>query len=1168
MIGKQEAARQIQRKLWLSGSTIHNPGPSSVPPSLPPPPPTSTTLLGTGVGSMSTALIIANASTNLLSSEDTSQSVAAFTTAMGAVANRGKTTVTEALGYPSQSQRLPGNISIPDEPFSTKLPPMPALQREPSVNTTMQQDPTLSDDGSGSGVSFSTGVVPANVSGGGTGKSWVGGSISTPTQSDYFHHNKDGKPRIVLPKMPPFFQGLEAFGTVGQLQPALNSISNSNRKRLKSDGVLPAAIGRSQSIDVSSVTGCASSVAVGITPEEQEQTVQAFETLCSSLLPNSFIYLDGAPKLLSLRPVQLQGVLRPLKLPFADKKIGNDAKNSASTSALFYDPFAAKRAKDAVVEVEVLWSIGNISYIEAIFQNPFSCPLRLSNLIVLTEGVVCVANPVTVILPPNRIHSVLLQTQPMLTGKLVICGIRYYVNNAVHESYVTETGLSLTSTAEIPEPWVYPRRAVNVEGKKTKAASSNDQRTGTGYTNTGTNIVRRMDCSSTALSIGEWTNHVMVTPPGAALRVTPTWSSAAGLELFQGEVRYEVLAIENLTALVVDDVRLTVKASGTSVTLGRGGGTDDDAYLLVDFQSANKSALESSNTNRNNNNNNNNNNNGSIGWDPIGVTFSLYPRTGFTLELPLTTGNIQQLPIQASWISQQTVANVGDKADGEVKTVCFDIDSIVRHEDTDSTKTPTIQTEESKRQEIENVQRYYRRTSIICRVQTKTAVRIVSMSVRPIINESNETDKSMKGHICDKNDMEYNISDLENYLRNHTVSKKSRIDYHPKISIISPEYFLIIKLANNTVFDTIVSSSKDVLQLRESLKFDETFLELKSKFIRNEKFIIGNDSGSGEDWNVCVPPKSNRLLIKRLSRKEAMQLYTNSNDTKCNVSKEIIQNNNNNTIDMLPPLIWVLNHGSGLRCGALTYPVDTWLSSHTSSNSHHTNTPLLFPEFEYSVEVGGALIEKTRKENTQSSHTNIRVQVDTFYPISIRIRRIKEVPMEDIHRRNRNIQVEVLLAIFDDVKDMQNTENINIDSNANVPSPLARQRKISDGDSIVYRNSKDAIIKGHNKKIISFPYMMSSKSNGNNNDNIMSQSEVIKMSEDGSNSWDSSQIDCVDDQVQQHRVEVLLTRCKTYIVHVFLRTISSDENNAGNASSSVDRWWMNSSPICIHASFS
>ena len=84
----------------------------------------------------------------------------------------------------------------------------------------------------------------------------------------------------------------------------------------------------------------------------------------------------------------------------------------------------------------------------------------------------------------------------------------------------------------------------------------------------------------------------------------------------------------------------------------------------------------------------------------------------------------------------------------------------------------------------------------------------------------------------------------------------------------------------------------------------------------------------------------------------------------------------------------------------------------------------------------------------------------------------------------------------------------------------------------------------------------------------MSQSEVIKMSEDGSNSWDSSQIDCVDDQVQQHRVEVLLTRCKTYIVHVFLRTISSDENNAGNASSSVDRWWMNSSPICIHASFS
>ena len=70
---------------------------------------------------------------------------------------------------------------------------------------------------------------------------------------------------------------------------------------------------------------------------------------------------------------------------------GGDTTSSiakSKSSALFYDPFEARRARDtdSGLRVSVLWSVGATCSAVAVFKNPLGCPLYLTAVTLLAEG--------------------------------------------------------------------------------------------------------------------------------------------------------------------------------------------------------------------------------------------------------------------------------------------------------------------------------------------------------------------------------------------------------------------------------------------------------------------------------------------------------------------------------------------------------------------------------------------------------------------------------------------------------------------------------------------------------------------------------------------------------------------------------------------------------------
>ena len=66
------------------------------------------------------------------------------------------------------------------------------------------------------------------------------------------------------------------------------------------------------------------------------------------------------------------------------RSIENDMERKSS--ALFYDPFEAKRVRDTDTRTEVLWSVGATCSAVVVFRNPLSCPLYLTAVTLLGQG--------------------------------------------------------------------------------------------------------------------------------------------------------------------------------------------------------------------------------------------------------------------------------------------------------------------------------------------------------------------------------------------------------------------------------------------------------------------------------------------------------------------------------------------------------------------------------------------------------------------------------------------------------------------------------------------------------------------------------------------------------------------------------------------------------------
>jgi hypothetical protein len=223
---------------------------------------------------------------------------------------------------------------------------------------------------------------------------------------------------------------------------------------------------------------------LGVAVELQKQSLATLNQLCQSLPPATALQLEGLPHLLRVRPLPdlEENTPRPLKVVTCSPDVtGNngDGQGEASQtggSALFYDPFEARRAKDRdrSSATLMLWCVGSTMRVEAVFCNPLAVPLHLHEVHLIVEGVEYTSYPVqsATVPPGTEEFSLTLTLSPRSTGALTVKGVRYSIFNAVHTSYVdAASGAGIFDFSnETSSPWKYPRRVVGTVAKRKPSA--------------------------------------------------------------------------------------------------------------------------------------------------------------------------------------------------------------------------------------------------------------------------------------------------------------------------------------------------------------------------------------------------------------------------------------------------------------------------------------------------------------------------------------------------------------------------------------------------------------------------------------------------------------------------------------------------------------------------
>ena len=106
---------------------------------------------------------------------------------------------------------------------------------------------------------------------------------------------------------------------------------------------------------------------------------------------------------------------------------------SSPASALFYDPFAARRERDRLYSAtsEVVWPAGCVGHVVAVLTNPLGVSLHLDSLSVLLSGPKHIAYKMPVDVPPYCSRwEVRLEVKPLERGELCIRGLLAEINNA------------------------------------------------------------------------------------------------------------------------------------------------------------------------------------------------------------------------------------------------------------------------------------------------------------------------------------------------------------------------------------------------------------------------------------------------------------------------------------------------------------------------------------------------------------------------------------------------------------------------------------------------------------------------------------------------------------------------------------------------------------------
>lgn len=209
-----------------------------------------------------------------------------------------------------------------------------------------------------------------------------------------------------------------------------------------------------------------------------------------------------------------------------DKEAGSHSDSHASEtqkgqSAFFYDPFAAKRAKEKSSTIQVLWESGGEGRIEVAFSNSLPIPLTFGCVRPLLRGCRHVAMAHSLSIPPNTdLWKVELSVMPLEVGFLSLIGIEIFFNNAVHILYVDQLGMGKASksTQETVSPWTYPYLP--------SSSTANDK------TSRSTNSRERSISSSSLISTK--TTEITVVNECVGVSLSPCWDTDMELPTSKG----------------------------------------------------------------------------------------------------------------------------------------------------------------------------------------------------------------------------------------------------------------------------------------------------------------------------------------------------------------------------------------------------------------------------------------------------------------------------------------------------------------------------------------------------------------------------------------------------------------------------------------------------------
>lgn len=299
----------------------------------------------------------------------------------------------------------------------------------------------------------------------------------------------------------------------------------------------------------------------------QENCVSQLESFCEQVPPSCPVDMGEFLLLISAAPIELPASQKPH--PIVRRVASSEDKNVKDSSALFYDPFLAKRDRlkeSSKGPKDVVWAKGALCKVVVHLSNPLTVSIRLCNVTVIMEDVsTCTAvagasasgkcyevTPENVDVPAvfegGDDYELMLSVTPRREGRLKVIGIRYFIRNAVYVSLVGDDGRGSTKRSdvkfcfnidslccilmdfrpEIAEAWSYPRLARTANRSPLKCGSN----------------------SSVSMT-------VTVGPDAAAVRLFTSWPAPDSSDqspvvtLCEGECRRETIVVTNTSNIEV-----------------------------------------------------------------------------------------------------------------------------------------------------------------------------------------------------------------------------------------------------------------------------------------------------------------------------------------------------------------------------------------------------------------------------------------------------------------------------------------------------------------------------------------------------------------------------------------------------------------------------------------